>query len=500
MNSKQRNLVIGGALLAGGVVGFLYIYNKNKETKAAVVPSKEISKELVIRILKELQREMFGVLTNISMISNQIKDESKGKLPVHEIKEFLLNYNPQTKNQIKQISDAIYEKYGLEEKDLKYACEVTYQDDKEIKTLINEAKNTFDKAFTGVPPDIKTEIPSFLTAELTLTLMQKIMKESLYKIQQFLKNLKEKGIHISYENPQVLMGLQDLRLDEIRNQILVEAGLDKYQDPPLKIFQYASQKYASEDPQSYNHKLMKLEMQNQNAMDALIKDPAGAGLNIEAIGAHLFKDTEDVTLASQLKKSRAHKAAMAAKKAQNEEADEEEEIKALSDNIRNLQHEVSFQLKNALEESGTFPKELVDSAVNTVFNVFTNFNHQNLNKSEVTEEIKKQEESENVVQENVTQENIPQENILVPQEENILVKEEEVHVESVIAPNGETETTIVETHNVEVKEVQDEEGNKNIETVTEDKIIVETEDAIQEVIVQETVIEKTEENNEIEEN
>jgi len=87
---------------------------------------------------------------------------------------------------------------------------------REIKTLINEAKNTFDKAFTGVPPDIKTEIPSFLTAELTLTLMQKIMKESLYKIQQFLKNLKEKGIHISYENPQVLMGLQDLRLDEIR--------------------------------------------------------------------------------------------------------------------------------------------------------------------------------------------------------------------------------------------------------------------------------------------
>ena len=73
---------------------------------------------------------------------------------------------------------------------------------------------------------------------------------------------------------------------------MVEAGLDKYQDPPLKIFQYASQKYASEDPQSYNHKLMKLEMQNQNAMDALIKDPAGAGLNIEAIGAHLFKDTE----------------------------------------------------------------------------------------------------------------------------------------------------------------------------------------------------------------
>jgi len=46
--------------------------------------------------------------------------------------------------------------------------------------------------------------------------MKKIMKESLFKIQQFLQNLKEKGITISYQNPKVLMGLQDLKLDDIR--------------------------------------------------------------------------------------------------------------------------------------------------------------------------------------------------------------------------------------------------------------------------------------------
>jgi len=94
MNSTQRNIAIGGVLLAGGVAGFLYVYNKQKENKLAnTEPSKEVSRELVIRVLKELQREMFSVLTNISMISNQIKEQSRGRLPVHEIKEFLLNHS-----------------------------------------------------------------------------------------------------------------------------------------------------------------------------------------------------------------------------------------------------------------------------------------------------------------------------------------------------------------------------------------------------------------------
>lgn len=68
----------------------------------------------------------------------------------------------------------------------------------------------------GIPPDLRAEIPAFLTPELTLNLMRKIMKESLFKIQDFLSNLKAKGISISMQNPQVLMGLQDLKLDDIR--------------------------------------------------------------------------------------------------------------------------------------------------------------------------------------------------------------------------------------------------------------------------------------------
>ena len=73
---------------------------------------------------------------------------------------------------------------------------------------------------------------------------------------------------------------------------MVDEGLDKFQDPPMKIFQYATQKYSTEDPDQFNQKLMKLELQNQKAMDALMKDSPEAPIIIEAIGAHLAKDSK----------------------------------------------------------------------------------------------------------------------------------------------------------------------------------------------------------------
>lgn len=67
----------------------------------------------------------------------------------------------------------------------------------------------------------------------------------------------------------------------------------------MKIFQYATQKFSTEDPDQFNQKLMKLELQNQKAMDALMKDSAEAPIIIEAIGAHLAKDSKYRNLFNQ---------------------------------------------------------------------------------------------------------------------------------------------------------------------------------------------------------
>ncbi len=76
-----------------------------------------------------------------------------------------------------------------------------------------------------------------------------------------------------------------------RTNVLNEVGLDQFQDSSLKIFQYATQKYSSDDSQ-FKMKLMKLEMQNQKAMEAVMKEYPDASLHIETIGSHLVKNDE----------------------------------------------------------------------------------------------------------------------------------------------------------------------------------------------------------------
>jgi len=480
MNSRQRNVLLSSALLAGAGIGAYYLYTKNKETKTTVGESKVVGRELVIRILKEIDREMFSVLSNISMISNQIKEQSRGRVSHNEIKDFLLRHNDQITGQIKALSDKIYDKYGLEEKDLRHACEVTYAEDKEIKVILNESKTAFDKAFMGGSPSLKTEIPAALTADLTLNLMSKIMKETLFKIQEFLQDLKNKGIQISSHNPQVLMGLQELKLDDIRKDTLVAEGLDKYPDPPLKIFQYATQKYAQEDP-VFTEKFMKLEMQNQRAMESLMRDEADALIHIEAIGAHL---SQNLTVSNEYKKG-VIQASPNKKEKKTVDAQLEEEVKAL-EQIKALQSQVSFQLKNALEDSA-FPEDLVSSAVNTLFNVFNNIHQEKsavLRGESVIVEAPKEAEGE-----------------VKAEEEKIVYEETNVLTESIVngvqaaeeeakKPVAIVETTIT----TEVKEVVDAEGETHVETVTEEKTVVVTENEVAEVTevrVEETIVDKT---------
>lgn len=91
MNSRQRNLLIGGAIVGtAAVAGAFFLLNKNKDGKP-VNQHKSIPRDKVIVILKEIQREMFAVLTNISMIANQLKEQYRGKLQNQEIRDYLLN-------------------------------------------------------------------------------------------------------------------------------------------------------------------------------------------------------------------------------------------------------------------------------------------------------------------------------------------------------------------------------------------------------------------------
>lgn len=53
---------------------------------------------------------------------------------------------------------------------------------------------------------------------------------------------------MSFENPNFLKKIRDLRIPETKREMLLSEGLDKYPDSPREIFDKITHKYRNEDP------------------------------------------------------------------------------------------------------------------------------------------------------------------------------------------------------------------------------------------------------------
>jgi hypothetical protein len=92
MNVQKKTLLFG-TLLTGGIVGLMYAFSKLKNQKNPIRRARQVPKEVIIRVLKEIDNEMFSVLSNIAMVANQLKQQARGRLPNEEIRDFLLNHS-----------------------------------------------------------------------------------------------------------------------------------------------------------------------------------------------------------------------------------------------------------------------------------------------------------------------------------------------------------------------------------------------------------------------
>lgn len=52
-------------------------------------------------------------------------------------------------------------------------------------------KESFEKSFSGIAPDSKTDLPPFLTPELTFQILERVMTESALKLNEKLLDLQE---------------------------------------------------------------------------------------------------------------------------------------------------------------------------------------------------------------------------------------------------------------------------------------------------------------------
>jgi len=326
----------------------------------------------------------------------------------------------------------------LKKKNVKFACDVLYKDDKDVKNILLEAKSALQKAVEGIPPDNKTDIPPFLTPKFVLELLGKIMKESLRKIQKSFQELKSQGVEISFNNPRILMTLHNLKLEDLRRDILIEAGLDKFEDPAAKIFQYATQKYTADNADRFSDKLMNLERQHQKAMDALLKNSGDSDSLIAALGENVLESSVNIGRQQSLRNQPSTESKSELIKSMVDKL-ENEDVSKSHPGMKKLTRQVSSELKSALENKN-LDKEQVNSIMDTLFHILSGDDaeatwdkfdekveklepkKQSHKQNEIVEKIKI-EISENPSEDKIIEE-IKIEEILIKEEEREIQKEE----------------------------------------------------------------------------
>jgi hypothetical protein len=87
---------IGGTAvsLAIGYGAYHYLFSDNSEERAGI---KTLPKELVLKILKEMQKEFFSTFSSLAMIGMQIQQQSRNKIPPAEL-EYILSNQRTNKN------------------------------------------------------------------------------------------------------------------------------------------------------------------------------------------------------------------------------------------------------------------------------------------------------------------------------------------------------------------------------------------------------------------
>ena len=90
LRSHRLLTFVGGTALTGliGYGAYHYLYGDSSEERAGV---KQLSRENVVKILKEMQKEFFSTFSSLAMIGMQIQQQSRNKIPPAELEYILSN-------------------------------------------------------------------------------------------------------------------------------------------------------------------------------------------------------------------------------------------------------------------------------------------------------------------------------------------------------------------------------------------------------------------------
>ena len=260
---------IGVSAVAAGLGAVLYYLSEDRNNSEEV-PADALRRDQVLGILKDLRVEMLTCFTTLSTFARSIKEQTYGKASDSEIKKILSKHSP-VKSQIANAEEKVYQKHGTTEKAFKYACEVLYPNDKDVKELIEEIRVSMENAYKGIEPKIDFEVPDFLTWELVLRIVEEMYDATKFCTFTRIDHLKSMGISPSPHSEEFMRTTQEIEAEgeAIKQKLFEKHGIAKLGQPANLVLHNAIRRYSQMNPR-FNTQLQRIESNFTTAMEQIM--------------------------------------------------------------------------------------------------------------------------------------------------------------------------------------------------------------------------------------
>eukprot|EP01017_Pseudomicrothorax_dubius_P007608 TRINITY_DN12383_c0_g1_i1.p1 TRINITY_DN12383_c0_g1~~TRINITY_DN12383_c0_g1_i1.p1 ORF type:complete len:275 (+),score=74.81 TRINITY_DN12383_c0_g1_i1:17-841(+) len=236
---------------------------------------KKMRKDEVLEILREMKKGYYSVFNKIAHAAAEMKEKwADVRIDLDFLRERILEDHVELQEEMKSIVNEIYMKHNTNEEEFQYNCNTVFAHDREIAILQTSIRENFEKSCMGITPDLRTELPDFMTPEFTLRLYEKLSRNCAIKLRDTILDIKKEGHDVLLPNNSIVEErFQKVDLAKLRLNILEESKLGGYDEPAEKIFQYAVEKYKNENPENFVNKISKIELSYQQVVDLAFKNP-----------------------------------------------------------------------------------------------------------------------------------------------------------------------------------------------------------------------------------
>jgi len=279
MGEKSRNVILTGALAAGAVIGLVYLFKRHQKSKSLQNDSNEISRDLLMRILKDFDKEMFTLLNLIAHVSRQIIKQSQRSLSIDEIKAVLYGNNLRIEEEMNKIRKKVYKKYGVQETEVNKALSLISKKDREIVGIVQKSLLELQEAYKGKLLLTLKVFPSFMTPEFVLNTIVQVKKQLLLEAKNNLPSNKSRKEILNLIDPSLE--------DAIKERVYKQEGLDRFDDPPEKIILFAMNKYSTEIP-NFLQQMTQINTQTMKALQYVVRESDDVLQRIDSISYDLI--------------------------------------------------------------------------------------------------------------------------------------------------------------------------------------------------------------------